>query len=236
MYEFIANQTFGINGLINLSNVVFLVAFSVRDVLMLRILAIVGEGLTLPYYYFQGEKLWPPIVWGVAFMLVNAVRVVAIALERRPVVLNYKEEQLYHVAFSSVDKREFLRLVSLARWVDCSPGEVILRKGQQISEAVVVMTGDLEAIVGGDTRLAIRPGQLIGDVSAYSGLASPADVVARGHGTLAKWDLRDVREFAASRPELRANLLRIVSRDLAAKLRDVAATGASLAAEKLVPE
>ena len=145
MYEFIANQTFGINGLINLSNVVFLVAFSVRDVLKLRILAIVGEGLTLPYYYFQGEKLWPPIVWGVAFMLVNAVRVVAIALERRPVVLNYKEEQLYHVAFSSVDKREFLRLVSLARWVDCSPGEVILRKGQQISEAVVVMTGDLRA-------------------------------------------------------------------------------------------
>jgi hypothetical protein len=77
MYEFIANQTFGINGLINLSNVVFLVAFSVRDVLMLRILAIVGEGLTLPYYYFQGEKLWPPIVWGVAFMLVNAVRLLS---------------------------------------------------------------------------------------------------------------------------------------------------------------
>jgi hypothetical protein len=37
------------------------VAFSVRDVLKLRILAIVGEGLTLPYYYFQHEKLWPPI-------------------------------------------------------------------------------------------------------------------------------------------------------------------------------
>src|ERR1700692_3808145 len=117
MYGFVADQVFGIGGLINLSNIVFLVAYSVRDVLKLRILAIVGEGLTLPYYYFQGEKLWPPIVWGVAFMLVNAVRVVAIALERRPVVLTDKEEQLYRVAFSSVDKREFLRLVSLARWV-----------------------------------------------------------------------------------------------------------------------
>jgi hypothetical protein len=38
---------------INLSNIVFLVAFSVRDVLKLRILAVVGEGLTLPYDYFQ---------------------------------------------------------------------------------------------------------------------------------------------------------------------------------------
>jgi CRP-like cAMP-binding protein len=81
---------------------------------------------------------------------------------------------------------------------------------------------------------ALRPGQLIGDVSAYSGLASPADVVARGPGILAKWDLRHVREFTASRPELRANLLRIVSMDLAAKLRDIA--NPSLGAEELVPK
>jgi hypothetical protein len=224
MYEFVVDQVLGINGLINVSNIVFLVAFSVRDVLKLRILAILGEGLTLPYYYLQNEKLWPPIVWGVAFMIVNAVRIVAIAWERRPVVLSDREEQLYRVAFSSIDKREFLRLASLARWVEFSPGDVILKRDQQISEAVVVMAGDLEAVLCGDTRLAIRPGQLIGDVSAYSGLASPADVVARGPGILAKWDLRHVREFTASRPELRANLLRIVSADLAAKLRDIAAS------------
>ena len=167
-------------------------------------------------------------------MTVNAIRVVAIALERRPVVLSDREEQLYRVAFSSIDKREFLRLASLARWVDCSPGEILLKRGQQISEAIVVITGDLEAILGGSSTLAIRPGQLVGDVSAYSGLASPADVVARSPGTLAKWDLRHVREFTASRPELRANLLRIVSMDLAAKLRDIASPG--LVEEELVPK
>jgi CRP-like cAMP-binding protein len=236
MYEFVSDQVLGIGGLINLSNVVFLVAYSVRDVLKLRILAIVGEGLTLPYYYFQNEKLWPPIVWGVAFMIVNVVRVVAAALGRRPVVLSDNEEKLYRVAFSSIDKREFLKLVSLARWIDCSPGDLIVEKGQHISEAIVVIAGDLEAILSGDSRMALRPGQLIGDVSAYSGLTSPADVVARGPGTLAKWDLRHVREFTESRPELRANLLRIVSMDLAAKLRDIAIIGPGLAAEKLVPE
>jgi CRP-like cAMP-binding protein len=154
-------------------------------------------------------------------MIVNAVRIVAMALERRPVVLSDKEEKLYRVAFSTIDKREFLRLVSLARWVDCSLGEVILEKGQQISDAIILVSGDLEAILSNKTRIALRPGQLIGDVSAFSGLASPVDVVARGPGTLAKWDLRHIREFTASRPELRANLLRIVSMDLAAKLRDV---------------
>jgi CRP-like cAMP-binding protein len=236
MYQFMSDQILGIGGLINLSNIVFLVAFSVRDVLKLRMLAIIGEGLTLPYYYFQQEKLWPPIFWGAAFMIVNAIRVVAIALERRPVILSDREEKLYRVAFSSIDKREFLKLVSLARWADYLSGEVILKKGQAISEAIVVVAGDLDVVLNGNARMALRPGQLIGDVSAYSGLASQADVVARGPVILAKWDLRTVREFAASRPELRANLLRIVSVDLAGKLLDIATTGRDLAAENLVQE
>jgi hypothetical protein len=236
MYQFMSDQVLGINGLINFSNIVFLVAFSVRDVLKLRILAIVGEGLILPYYYFQDEKLWPPIVWGAAVIIVNAIRVVAVALERRPVVLSDREEKLFRIAFSSIDKREFLKLVSLVQWIDCSPGEVILKKGQHISEAIVAIAGDLEATLSDNSRMAIRPGQLIGDVSAYSGLASPADVVSRSPGTLAKWDLRHVREFTVSRPELRANLLRMVSMDLAVKLLDIATVGPSLAGEALVPK
>jgi hypothetical protein len=64
MYEFAADQLLGVNGLVNFSNIVFLVAFSARDVLRLRILSVVGEGLTLPYYYFQDKTLWPPIFWG----------------------------------------------------------------------------------------------------------------------------------------------------------------------------
>jgi hypothetical protein len=231
MHEFLADQLLGIDGLVNFSNIVFLAAFSVRDVLKLRLLAIIGDALTLPYYYFQDEKLWPPIFWAGAFIIVNGVRSAAMAWERRPVVLSDKEEQLYRVAFSSIDKREFLRLVSLARWVDCSPGEVILEKGVQIAHAIVLISGNAEAILSSKTRLPIRPGQLVGDASAYSGLANPVDIVARDTVALAKWELRHLREFTASRPDLRANMLRIVSTDLAAKLHDVIAADTEIAAE-----
>jgi hypothetical protein len=64
MYRFVADQILGINGLVNVSNIVFLATFSVRDVLKLRVLSIAGEALILPYYYFQNEKLWPPTFWG----------------------------------------------------------------------------------------------------------------------------------------------------------------------------
>lgn len=80
-------------------------------------------------------------------MAVNAVRIVATALERRPVILSEKEEQLYRIAFTSIEKREFLKLVSLARWVDCSPDDVILEKGRPISDVTVLISGDVEAIL-----------------------------------------------------------------------------------------
>jgi CRP-like cAMP-binding protein len=236
MYQFVADQVLGVNGLVNLSNIVFLVAFSVRDVLMLRVLSFVGEGVILPYYYSQNEKLWPPIFWSVAFMMVNAIRIVAMILERRPVILGDREEQLYRVAFSSIDKREFLRLVSLVGWVDCSPNEVILAKGQLISHAIVVVSGEIEAVPSSKTRIALRPGQLVGTVAADCGLASPVEFMARGPASLAKWDLRQLTEFAASRPLLRAKLLAIVNADLTTKLRHVTAAVSGLTRENVVPE
>jgi hypothetical protein len=149
MNEFVTSQVLGLDGLVNLSNIVFLVAFSTRDVLKLRVLSLVGECIILPYYYFQNETLWPPIFWGVAFMTVNAVRIIALALERRPVVLSDQEERLHRLAFSTVEKRDFLKLVALVQWADCSPGEVIVRKGQYVAAAIVLISGEIEAVLNG---------------------------------------------------------------------------------------
>lgn len=216
--DFLSAQIFGLNGLVNLANFAFLLALSVRGFLMLRILSLTADALVLPYYYFQHEPLWPPIFWGVAFIIVNGVRIVILVLERRPVILSDKEDELYRVAFRSIDKREFLKLASLARWTDLSPGEVILEAGHHISEAIVLVSGETEAVLSGKTAFVYRPGQLIGNGSAFSGLVSPVDVVVRGPARVVTWDLELMREFAQSRPELRAQLLRIMTTDLAAKL------------------
>jgi hypothetical protein len=215
---FLTDQLLGLNGLVNFANFAFLLALSVRDVLWLRILSLASDVLLLPYYYYQHEPLWPPIFWGVAFIIVNGIQIVILALDRRPVILNDREAELYHVAFRSIDKRDFLKLASLARWFDVSPGEAIAKKGHHISEAIVLISGQTEAVLDGKTALAYHPGQLIGNVSAYSGLVSPMDVVARSPARIATWDMEQMREFTAKRPELRARLLQIMSTDLAVKL------------------
>jgi hypothetical protein len=54
--NFPADQLFGLDGLINLANFAFLLAFSVRDVLKLRILALTSDVMTVPYYFFQHNR------------------------------------------------------------------------------------------------------------------------------------------------------------------------------------
>jgi CRP-like cAMP-binding protein len=219
----LTDQIFGLNGLVNLSNLAFLLAFSVRDFLKLRILSFASDVMILPYYYFQHEPLWPPIFWAMAFMIVNGIRIVTLILDRRPVILSDREEELHRVAFSSISKRDFVKMASLARWVDCLPGDEILKKGRPIPDAIVLIAGQIEAVAHNKAILTYHPGQLIGSVNAYNGLVSPIDVVARGPARLAMWDLEHLIEFTHTRPELRAKLLQITSADLAAKLRETLA-------------
>ncbi|HVJ51065.1 MAG TPA: cyclic nucleotide-binding domain-containing protein [Aliidongia sp.] len=218
--DFLAREIFGLNGLVNLSNFMFLVAFAVRDALRLRVLILTSDIVMIPYDYFQQEPLWPPIFWGMAFIMVNGIRVATLTAERLPVVLNEQEEELYRLAFSCIDKRDFLRMASLARWMEVPAGEVIVKKGQRIAHAIVLLSGETEAVLKDKTVMAYRPGQLIGNVNTYSGLAYPLNVVTRSPVRLAIWQLDHIREFTNSRPELRAQLLEIQTADLADKLRE----------------
>jgi hypothetical protein len=54
--DFLTDQIFGLSGLANLANFAVLLAFSVRDVLKLRILSLVADVVILPYYYFSTNR------------------------------------------------------------------------------------------------------------------------------------------------------------------------------------
>ena len=73
--------------LVHFSNVLLLIAYSVRDILWLRWFAVAAAIANLPYYLAQTTVLWPPVIWGVVFMLINLFQISRIYLERRPIVL-----------------------------------------------------------------------------------------------------------------------------------------------------
>jgi hypothetical protein len=57
------------------SNITRVFSFGAKDVLWLRILAILASLIGLPYFYLQPVALWEPMVWAVVFMTINAYHV-----------------------------------------------------------------------------------------------------------------------------------------------------------------
>ena len=49
---------------IHAANLLFLVSYSVRDILWLRLFAVAGSLVCIPYYLLQPTVLWAPLAWG----------------------------------------------------------------------------------------------------------------------------------------------------------------------------
>src|SRR5262245_13620102 len=72
--------------LIHVANVLFLLSYLVRDILVLRLLTVVAILALLPYYFANG--LYPPIFWNSVFIAINLYQLYRLVLERRPVRLS----------------------------------------------------------------------------------------------------------------------------------------------------
>jgi hypothetical protein len=204
--------------LVHISNLLLLVSYSVRDILWLRWFAVGAAAANMPYYLDQTTVLWPPVIWGGVFMLINLYQIARIYLERRPVVLSGEEQQLYDLGFRSLRPREFVSLLLAGEWRDAAPGDRIVVQGQPVERISIPISGLVEARRDGRRLDGFAPGQVIGLGLAVTAEAASFDAVFTDRGRYMSWPLPSLRKFLDKRPELRVALQRLASHDLAAKV------------------
>ena len=62
---------------IHAANILLLIAYSVRDVLWLRLFAVAASLIAIPYYVLQPTMLWAPLAWSVVFAANQSISIVA---------------------------------------------------------------------------------------------------------------------------------------------------------------
>jgi hypothetical protein len=204
--------------LVHFSNILLLVAYSVRDILWLRWFAVASALTGMPYYLLQGTVLWPPVVWGLVFTAINLYQITRIYLERLPVVLSEDEQKLYDLSFRSLHPREFVSLSLVGEWKSADADERVVAEGKPVSGLCIPITGSAEVRKQGERIAALRPGQIIGTSLALTGDPSPVDVTFTEPARYMRWSLPSLRRFIDKRPDLRLTLQGLVNRDLAGKL------------------
>lgn len=204
------------------ANILLLVAYSVRDILWLRLFAVAASLIALPYFILQPEPLWEPIIWSSVFAAINSFQSWRLFVERRPVKLTPEEEEIRRLVFPDLPSRKVLQILSIGAWRTLEIGERLLERGKRVDAIYVILRGKVRVkrddLVIGE----LAAGQIVGSALLLSGVAADVDAAVIETVRCMRWEVEPLDRYLAANPETRIVLQKHLARDLAGKV--VAAT------------
>ena len=200
--------------LLNLGYSLNLLALSVRDVLLLRLVLLPAQLSFLSWGLVAGIRA--AIAWNVIFISINLFQVLRILRERRPVTLPSDIASIHQESFSAMRPREFWLFWETGRDKVVSD-EPFVHQSEKPSELMFIVSGVAKVVRDGSTVAELGAGQFAAEMSFLSGKLASADVVADGEITLKAWDQSRLSLLEQVNPALLLKLQRILSQDLAAK-------------------
>ena len=221
--------------LIHAGNVLYLIAFMVRDILWLRILTVIAAACLVPYYYFLPEPLMTPIYWNLVFAALNIYWICRLLLERLPVTLSADEQRLCELVFRTVTPREMIKLLKLATWEHAEAGECLVERDKPLDRLMVIYSGKACAEVDSRNVTEFQPGHFIGSISYVTEERAPANVVAIAPTRYVSWPKSKLKDFMNKNPVLHSALKSTLVIDLTRKLQATLAPGANKNATRIDP-
>ena len=105
------------------ANILYCVAYFIRDMLWLRIVTVIAALMTFPYFLSQTEILYSALLWQAAFALINVVNIVRLYYDNRPVNFDENESRMKHLVFPHFNNQQLKRLFQIAQWKSGQRGE-----------------------------------------------------------------------------------------------------------------
>jgi hypothetical protein len=204
------------------ANILLLLAYSVRDILWLRLFAVAASLISLPYFILQPEPLREAIVWSSVFAAINSFQSWRLFVERRPVKLTPEEEDIRRLVFADLPPRKVLQVLSIGAWTTVDIGERLLERGKSIDAISVIVRGRVR--IRKDDRVLgeLVAGDIVGSALLLSGATADVDAEVVQPIRSMRWEVAPLDRYLAANPETRIVLQKHLARDLATKV--IAAT------------
>jgi hypothetical protein len=218
-------NSFNPNYFIHAANVLLLVAYSVRDILWLRLFAVAASLISIPYFVLQPTMLWAPLSWSVVFAAINLLQSWRLFIERRPVKLTPEEEEIRQLVFRDLPPRKVLQVLNIGSWTTLEIGERLIESGKLADTVSLIVRGKVRVTRDGRVLGELIAGDFVGSALILSGVPAEVDAVTVEPGRAMRWEVGALERYLSANPETRTVMLQHVARDLAEKVERV--TGAS---------
>jgi len=203
---------------IHAANILLLIAYSVRDVLWLRLFAVAASLIAIPYYVLQPSMLWAPLTWSVVFAAINLFQSWLLFIERRLVQLTSEEEEVRRLAFQDLPPRKVLQVLSIGSWITAEVGERLMERGKLPDSVSLIVRGKVRVTKDGRMLGELIAGDLVGSALILSGIPSNVDAVTVEPLRAMRWQVETLQKYLSVNPETRTVVQRHLARDLAGKI------------------
>jgi hypothetical protein len=203
---------------IHAANILLLAAYSVRDILWLRVLAVASSLAAIPYFLLQPTPLWAAFGWSVLFTAINIFQAWRLVVERRPVKLTAEEEEVRTLVFRDLPPKKVLQVIGVGTWVSASAGEQLIERGKPLESIALIVRGKVQVTQEGRLIGELGPGEIVGSALLLSGARAEIDAVTTDVTRTIRWNAETLERYLDANPETRNLFQRHLARDLAGKL------------------
>jgi CRP-like cAMP-binding protein len=203
---------------IHAANILLLIAYSVRDVLWLRLFAVSASLIAIPFYVLQPTVLWAPLAWSVVFAAINLFQSWLLFIERRPVKLTAEEEEVGRLALQGLPPRKILQVLSIGSWITAEVGERLIERGKLPDSVSLIVRGKVRITKDGHMLGELIPGDIVGSALILNGIPSNVDAVTVEPLRAMCWQIGTLQKYLSANPETRTVMQRHLARDLAGKI------------------
>ena len=151
-------------------------------------------------------------------MVINALRIAHLVMERRGVSFSDEERELYETIFRQFSPVEFMKLLRLGEWRAADDGEMLAVEGDEVSDLKMIYNGEVIIEKGGAEVARSRDGTMIGEMSFIQGGAATATVRAARPTRYLAWPKDELRKLLNRNPTMDVAMSAVFSVDLTLKL------------------
>jgi CRP-like cAMP-binding protein len=217
---------------IHAANILLLVAYSVRDILWLRLFAVAASVVSIPFYLLQPATLWAPFGWTVVFAAINSLQSWRLFMERRPVKLTAEEEEVRRLVFKDLPPRKVLQVLNLGSWVTAQRGERMIESGRVPDAVSLIVSGEVRVTRNGEVVGVLGAGKLVGSALILSGLPAEVEAEVENPVRAIRWQVGTLERYLNANPDTRIAMQRHLAHDLANKVTRLAGESGTPRSEK----
>jgi Popeye protein conserved region len=200
------------------ANILLLIAYSVRNILWLRLLSVAASLIALPYFILQPEPLWEPIIWSSVFAAINSFQSWHLIVERRPVKLTPEEQEIRQLAFPDLPPRKVLQILGIGAWTTMEVGERMIESGKRVEAISIIVRGRVRVTREDGVFGELIAGDIVGSALLLSGVPADVDAMVVEPVRCMRWQVEPLDRYLAANPETRIVLQKYLARDLAGKV------------------